>query len=1137
MAILEGVRPTLLVGVGGTGCDIAERVHRVAMAEGVNRNHRIGIIGLDTDANDMRRLKQLDQRSRIQFSTPDTVYRLLDKHPDLERTWFGPRSGLSHSVQTMSLVDGAAQIRLLTRLALHDTLARGDLERRVGDELAALARHRSSGPFEGTVNVLLVGSLAGATGSGCFLQVALLLAEIGRARNIPVDVRGLFLLPDIFVRGASLPRDQIQSVLANAYAALKELNAVNNLTTGVGEQTDFSFEFAPGRHIAEGGKPFRSVALLDFENTRGGSYGRDFDAYKTMSARIAFQLIFSPIGEETASRSINNSRADMAAAAKGTHNIFAGAGISAIEYPVREIAQYLTLRLAQDSLGGDWLRLDRAFFDRVRRYEQQRADGVTSATAPDQARSYLEDLDTLAKKDRIAFFVEVRGRLFPEVRSEPGAAPEEQPRHLSFLARLQAELIDRFWSVERLAEIKARQILDVTNLKNKNVLTDSVRRLELQLNDDLAALDRALRTVPDDLFTALLLTGDDLLPSDWRDYHLQSYIIKGGPHLVEVRAFLYALGEAIAVEKSSLNADAVRERVMRAANVFDDARGPSPQDRGSPAVIKKARAAATRRFYEVWKPGPEQFIADYVTYYNGSLTSLRSYAEQQLRWKALDLLEAEVRDLSRTLGGLFVELQGILSGLTKELAQEEARHAASAGLVNGNVPVYADAAAKQQIWEDVSRRAVGLRLGEDANMKLTRAIYGRYREDRRERRPVDIAAVGRLFASAITEDFARREVETSFRSSYDLSIVAAVKRQAALLGEAWEEQLRRLVDLVSSQSEPFLSLGDAADGQKVIYWAVNPQVREDIADRDLYAGLFTFQQGEQPLEAEEFSRHELLCMNSRVNLELRHLAKLFPPAAGARNVNRPTQGAYAQAYEAMIDDIVNAELAGAAARSFTPHLDCNWHRPGTLPEIFPEQGAAIRRDKASAFVLGLALGLISFVSDYGRRVTEFSTVGKGGGGGTHARLAETHDAWEVAKALDRRADLVRATRRLWSELEGQFEQGRTPAGDPTAALLAPAVLAQLLRISVNRQEGAVRDAKVVEFVGAWAAMLRRLAALSRPDLAEPGQQSLVEAWIGTARVETFGLLAADGIREETLRVLDRLCGQGLESFAGAAADS
>src|SRR4051794_12641683 len=321
----------------------------------------------------------------------------------------------------MTLLDGAGQIRLLSRLGLHHTARQGTIERRIGDAVASLGILNARDQVEGAVNVMMVGSLAGATGSGSYIQLALLLQAICKERNVAAEVRGLFLLPDVFVQGAGLGRDQVQNVLANGYASLKELNAIINHVTDRGKPFPLGYEYAPGRRLLTGGVPFRSVAFVDFENVRSGNYGRSLETYKRMAARAAFLLLFTPIGQKVASAGVNDARARLAAAAQGTQNLYAGIGVSALVYPAREMADYLTLRLAAENLGGDWLRLDRAYFERVKRYQEQRRLGNLSVERPDQAQAFLEDLTNLATKDRLPFFAEVRASLPPQVPDESGA--------------------------------------------------------------------------------------------------------------------------------------------------------------------------------------------------------------------------------------------------------------------------------------------------------------------------------------------------------------------------------------------------------------------------------------------------------------------------------------------------------------------------------------------------------------------------------------------------------------------------------------------------------------------------------------------------------------------------------------------
>ena len=52
-------RPTLLVGVGGTGSRIAEGILAQAIENDSSIKGRVRIIALDTDANDIAKLKNI----------------------------------------------------------------------------------------------------------------------------------------------------------------------------------------------------------------------------------------------------------------------------------------------------------------------------------------------------------------------------------------------------------------------------------------------------------------------------------------------------------------------------------------------------------------------------------------------------------------------------------------------------------------------------------------------------------------------------------------------------------------------------------------------------------------------------------------------------------------------------------------------------------------------------------------------------------------------------------------------------------------------------------------------------------------------------------------------------------------------
>jgi tubulin-like protein len=1132
----EEFRPTLLVGIGGTGIKIADRIYRMTLDQHAWFGDRLTVMGLDTDENDMRQVRSMDRRRVLKLSSNERVYQLLDKHPSVEPAWFGPRSRLPHEILNMTLLDGAAQIRLLTRLALQHQLWIGGsqqsrLSLELGAEIGRIAAVNSRTKFEGAINIMMVGSLAGATGSGSFIALALLLGDLCRDRRITAEVHGMFLMPDVYVRGGSMLTSQIDNVMANAYAALKELNAVNLLAGRRGDYMEFDYEYAPGRRIAEGGFPFRTISLIDYENTKGSNLGRNLDNYFAMATRAAYITLFTPIGQKVKSVSVNDARAITMAASQGTNNMFASVGVSAIEYPADEIADYLVIRLALQNLEGDWLRLDRSYFERIRRYEEQRAAGNLAARKPDQGQVFLEDLQQFATKDRLQFFAEIHERLNPVLVDAQGNERAE-PLHIQYLDAVVAEVTSRFWARTRLAEAKGRAQIDASQLKPVSTLTESVRKLEHMLDSDLREIDASLVSVPEDDFINILLTADDMSEAEWRPFHLESYLIKGGPHLVQVRAFLYALAKEIASRKAGIDHKQRRLQLFRRANDIDPDHGLNPTTRRSPRTLEIARDVANRGMINRMRKGsPDDFMQSYTDYYNASLRMLQNYAQDVISAKVLDLLLDEIHGLDRHLSGLFLELRTIFTRLEQDAQVAERRHGSEYNVSDGYVWINADDTAKSEAWQEMSRRAVGLRLADDANRTLSLGVYRQFRENRRQRTTTDFAELGKIFLKATRDDFARTAVETDFRSLYDFGVIEAVKRESIRLKQDWKARLRTLIDLVSSQSEPFVTLTDTNHGQRSMYWAIHPSVQEDINDATEFDNLFTFTQGEQPLIEEVFSKRQLLCFNSRVLLELTHFAKLNPGDARRQNINATAQGGYFRAYSRMVDSLIEEDLdpAGGKSPHITPHIDAAWHRPGVLPEISPDIGRAQRAETYRGFAIATALGLIEFNQDYGKSIAEFNTLGKVRKGGVVGALANTHDLWTVVKSFSRQSQYARATIRYWSELKQRAREGEQLRIDPLARLAAPSLAATFLGMAVARDESAEREAACRQILAGWIDVLSDWMAVARVDLAESGRRQQVERLVQEARETALATLRENGVRSETLIALDRLFSSAVET--------
>ena len=97
--------PTLLVGLGGIGCSIAEMASTLLSAE--DREY-VGVIGMDTNVEDLKKLKI----KHICTSDERLVKDYLIEQPEY-RKWFP----VSKFIVNRGMQTGAGQIRAISRLA------------------------------------------------------------------------------------------------------------------------------------------------------------------------------------------------------------------------------------------------------------------------------------------------------------------------------------------------------------------------------------------------------------------------------------------------------------------------------------------------------------------------------------------------------------------------------------------------------------------------------------------------------------------------------------------------------------------------------------------------------------------------------------------------------------------------------------------------------------------------------------------------------------------------------------------------------------------------------------------------------------------------------------------------------------
>lgn len=281
------LRPTLFIGVGGTGMEVLMRVRRRILntlwggAGGRTRVESLAefpvaqFIQFDLDsgavidsgraqAEDMQfdLVKFSDEEKLVESFDMDKYSRdddALEKFPHIKE-WLSlpPKKIRELGIDPSK---GAGQIRAISRLYFFDKYPkiRDKIRLKLKTLKAGLSHERQLNQLglkmeSSKFRIVVVGSVAGGTGSGSFLDMGYLARWLAKTEVGSADVELMLFLPTGFT-GANKDRTE-----ANGYAALMELESTMRGNKGyVGRWDAYDQPELPG-------EPYNEVYLIDSGN-------------------------------------------------------------------------------------------------------------------------------------------------------------------------------------------------------------------------------------------------------------------------------------------------------------------------------------------------------------------------------------------------------------------------------------------------------------------------------------------------------------------------------------------------------------------------------------------------------------------------------------------------------------------------------------------------------------------------------------------------------------------------------------------------------------------------------------------------------------------------------------------------------
>lgn len=250
---------TLFVGLGGAGAKTLRILKkRIQDANKGKVPKQIKFLLIDTNATELSNFRDFDSSEKICIAVREPYQRYTHDKGSATHE-FIPKQN-AHSL--LALERGAGQIRSNGHFAVIENQYSNKLMRifrERADELEDIDVKVSTLEKDPKIEVRLVFSIAGGTGSGTFLPIATILRAAIKHSELTAYIYSATNFSKKVENSAKY------SVMQNAYAALCELDYMMHFGRDEKRHKNISFNFGPSenQHMEQSNRPFEEVYYID----------------------------------------------------------------------------------------------------------------------------------------------------------------------------------------------------------------------------------------------------------------------------------------------------------------------------------------------------------------------------------------------------------------------------------------------------------------------------------------------------------------------------------------------------------------------------------------------------------------------------------------------------------------------------------------------------------------------------------------------------------------------------------------------------------------------------------------------------------------------------------------------------------
>lgn len=941
--------PTLLVGLGGSGSKIIERVCR--MTE-LDENSNIAFVIFDTDINDLAEIQKRNPSIyTVQTSTKQKVGEYLAIDTYARDSWFPVNAVLNNK----ALTEGAGQVRSVSRLAF-ETAVRANKMEPLKKAIQSLFKVEEK-KLDQALRVIITGSLAGGTGSGLVLPVALYIQNYLRTAfpGNSTITRGFFLLPEVFyeVIPAQAERNNLK---ANAYAALRELDAFMMKADGKlpSQYKDYVKIHFP-REAADGFEeydvsPYDFCFLFDAQNAEGAKLN-SHEQYLDHAATCIYAQSIGPMNRRSNSSEDNTIRS---LARESGRNRYAGAGASILLYPFEDIRKYIALNWAKLCVSDQWLEFDRMYKDICKENARSRELGI-NAQNPDESTFYVSQIDSLAKnEDPFARAIVTSCARYDGV----------------------TKLMDRWIEYVNNLLLKAKEDInnDTTSLMN---LRDDISALQPELDAEWSKYV-AIYDLEDKYYKTVCAYVDEYAPTIAHalfksidkgsvekklPYRLETYMMNTDGkylHPNAIRYLLINIRNTLSSSKQGLDRRVSDEKAVldsAESNIF----GEETVEKGGVAALSTKSVKLIDRLKN--KPTSEQTeISENLASFMKSIDEYRALRAQQV---VVTYGLTYIEKIINAFNLFYKSFETKVSSIGKEIELIERKYRTAKGSTKRYV------CASQNCFRKMKEKYGYTGSFIDLDSELCENIFNgmvKYAELR------DISAnnkyFSKLFENGILK-FYEKQVMVQYGEDIDIDIITAIEKEYAYenVVEDFEDSefetdmyIRDVINSTRKLACPFIEnpIGGAGDG--INSCTYNSVLKPESGDESPRAALINEElsnYGGSP--DKEISKYMIMFYKSFYGLRANDLGKFAPPKESLTS----SRGA-GEYYKAYFDLINHINPDPILSKEISPHIDKWWHVVTKVPDL--DDGNQIMQENRiyAAFFWGILGDYISLFEDAGK---------------------------------------------------------------------------------------------------------------------------------------------------------------------------